>query len=639
MRRASRRVSDIPFDKLPEYINKIADDIKSSYDDPDALLFIIGTITNIGGQAIENTSEDAVLRYREGVTSLIRVLENGAIPEQLRVLVERYALSPIEMYLLLILICSAVGIGAQIDTIGCMQQVLPRDVCNHIEVARMFLPDAKLVASGLVDLHQQNPIKCSDISVSQSVIEPILRKKGYLVSGWDCESQEELFKKLPQIQNKLFECINTVNSIVGADHERFSEHFELKRLVRMFLSSIKPGWKLEKLFDDMHGFSENGILVALLHKAVWGADKIGRRYYMESDNFYTGEWLARAVASNVTEISEIVESFFVPSSGLITKEVIQPVNKNADDMVGADTDSIRNMEFELTDRCLDEIGVERKKTKRIMDGSKVRKPLMKFDHLVLSREIVDALQLVSNQFAHRDVFSKWNIKSTFPYGNAIALLFCGPPGVGKTASAEAVASMLGKHILVADYSKIQSSWVGETEKNITGLFREAQDHDCVLFWDEADAMFYDRDSANRNWEVRHVNVLLQELERFDGVCILSTNRDITLDKALARRISLKLHFEPPTRHQVRQIWEKLLPPGMPLAPDVDLDALSLRRLTGGEIKNVVLNAARRASGQGAGAIVTMADFLWALEMEYHGKGIANNHRCIGFHQTQLLHEY
>jgi len=121
-------------------------------------------------------------------------------------------------------------------------------------------------------------------------------------------------------------------------------------------------------------------------------------------------------------------------------------------------------------------------------------------------------------------------------------------------------------------------------------------------------MFYDRDSAARNWEVRDVNVLLQELERFDGVCILSTNRKVTLDKALARRISMKIEFKAPDGPLSRKIWDKIVPSELPVAEDVDFDELARTSFTGGEIKNIVLNAARTAMRRGADAQVTMDDY-------------------------------
>ena len=190
-----------------------------------------------------------------------------------------------------------------------------------------------------------------------------------------------------------------------------------------------------------------------------------------------------------------------------------------------------------------------------------------------------------------------------PYGSGVTLLFYGPPGTGKTATAEAIAHELGMPLLVADYAKIQNCWVGQTEKNISSTFRKARKHRAVLFWDEADAMFFDRDSASRAWEVRDVNVLLQEIERFEGVCILATNRKATLDKALERRITAKIEFPRPDRLLRESIWKRLLPSGMPLAKDVDITELARKDLSGGEIKNVILNAARAACGRSRKVVV------------------------------------
>ena len=160
------------------------------------------------------------------------------------------------------------------------------------------------------------------------------------------------------------------------------------------------------------------------------------------------------------------------------------------------------------------------------------------------------------------------------------------------------------------------------------IFHKARQAEAVLFWDEADAMFYDRDSARYNWEVRDVNVLLQEIERFEGVCILATNRKSSLDPAFERRISAKVEFPRPDRILRRELWQKLLPKRMPLAEDVDIDRLSSNDLSGGEIKNVILNAARFACGRDDHARVSAFDFERALALEVQDRKTVN--RRIGF---------
>ena len=116
------------------------------------------------------------------------------------------------------------------------------------------------------------------------------------------------------------------------------------------------------------------------------------------------------------------------------------------------------------------------------------------------------------------------------------------------------------------------------------------------------------------------------------MCILATNRTTALDPALERRIAIKVHFDRPDPSQRRRIWEKLLPPKMPLAQDVDLVALSQTDLVGGEIKNVILNAARSALQRAETGPVTHADFCKALQMEREGKWKSDGRSRIGFHR-------
>jgi SpoVK/Ycf46/Vps4 family AAA+-type ATPase len=224
----------------------------------------------------------------------------------------------------------------------------------------------------------------------------------------------------------------------------------------------------------------------------------------------------------------------------------------------------------------------------------------------------------------------WGLASTVPYGRSVSVLFSGPPGVGKTATAEAIAHELGKKILIANYAEIQNCFVGQTEKNIVRFFRNARESDAVLFWDEADSMFFDRDSASRNWEVREVNQLLIELERFEGLCILATNRTVILDKALERRIAIKVEFSPPDASMRKQIWRKLIPRKMPLEKGIDWEHLGGTELTGGEIKNSVVNAARFAVGRGPQGPVTMKDFEKAIAMEVDGRWNESKSSFMGF---------
>jgi SpoVK/Ycf46/Vps4 family AAA+-type ATPase len=293
-----------------------------------------------------------------------------------------------------------------------------------------------------------------------------------------------------------------------------------------------------------------------------------------------------------------------------------------------DEASLMTCEFELTDEFLESIKTKRKRN-RMRESARTPKVTMK--QVVHTEETRAAIQLAITQTQHGAVLmDDWGLAGTVTYGRSVSVLFSGPPGVGKTATAEAIAHELSKKILVANYAEIQNCFVGQTEKNISRFFREARESDAVLFWDEADSMFFDRNSAYRNWEVREVNQLLMELEKFEGLCILATNRTVTLDKALQRRIAIKVEFQPPDADMRMQIWRKLIPKKLPLDKDIDWETLADTELTGGEIKNSVLNASRFALVRGPQGPVTMNDFEKAISLEVDGRWGESRTGVIGF---------
>ena len=288
----------------------------------------------------------------------------------------------------------------------------------------------------------------------------------------------------------------------------------------------------------------------------------------------------------------------------------------------------------MGDKALERLGLERRATPSRTGQSRFVEPRIALEDLALPDKTVQALRLAVAQVRKGDkLFVEWGLGSRIAYGRGVTLLFFGPPGTGKTACAEALAREVGQPLLVADYGRIQNCLVGQTEKNIVRAFQEAKNRNAVLFWDEADAMFFDRDAASRAWEVRDVNVLLQEMERFEGVCVLATNRKVSLDKALERRVSLKVPFERPDLAARRRIWEKLLPPELPLARDVDLDRLAELDLSGGEIKNAVLNAARAVLAREEEGKVALRDLMAAAAQEKQGTWSSDHRRSVGF-ETQ-----
>ncbi|MGZ7080755.1 MAG: ATP-binding protein [Thermoanaerobaculia bacterium] len=219
------------------------------------------------------------------------------------------------------------------------------------------------------------------------------------------------------------------------------------------------------------------------------------------------------------------------------------------------------------------------------------------------RALEEALAQVRN---HALIFTRWGLGERHASGLGLAFNFAGPPGTGKTICAEAIAHSLGMKLLVVDYAEVESMWVGETPKNIVSAFRTATDQRAVLFFDEADAIAARRSAGGSLPYQREanitVNVLLRELEAFNGVVIFATNLAANFDPAFERRIRSHVRFEMPGVDERAAIWRvQIHPSKTPLAKDVDFHQLAEQYpLSGGDIKNAVLKAAASAASEPGG---------------------------------------
>ena len=194
------------------------------------------------------------------------------------------------------------------------------------------------------------------------------------------------------------------------------------------------------------------------------------------------------------------------------------------------------------------------------------------------------------------VLNRWGFGKRLVTGKGITVLFDGPPGTGKTYCAEIIAGELDRALYRINIPEVVSKWVGETEKHIKAIFQQARVSHAMLLFDEADSLFSSRvsetQSATDRYANMEVNLLLQEIERFPGVCILTTNFFGSLDKALVRRIQFRVTFEEPDPEQRAKIWGVLSPEEAPFEKGIDFLALSTRyELTGAMIKNALLRGA------------------------------------------------
>jgi SpoVK/Ycf46/Vps4 family AAA+-type ATPase len=219
-----------------------------------------------------------------------------------------------------------------------------------------------------------------------------------------------------------------------------------------------------------------------------------------------------------------------------------------------------------------------------------------WDDLVLPDDHLRRLREISAHERHRAlVLERWGFARKLPGGKGLGVLFAGPPGTGKTLAASVIAAELGLDLYRIDLSSIVSKWLGETEKHLARVFDEAERGRVALLFDEADALFGKRSDV-RDAHDRYANVetsyLLQRLEAHEGVVILASNFRRNIDEAFVRRLRFIVEFPLPDERERLRIWERMIPPETPRAPDVDLGVLARRfELAGAHIRNVALAAA------------------------------------------------
>ena len=243
--------------------------------------------------------------------------------------------------------------------------------------------------------------------------------------------------------------------------------------------------------------------------------------------------------------------------------------------------------------------------------------------IVLPPDEMRQLQEIVSCVKYRPlVFGDWGFGRKLPLGKGLNALFTGPPGTGKTMAADIMAGELGLDLHKIDLSMVVSKFIGETEKNLNKIFKEAETSNSILFFDEADALFGKR-SEVRDSHDRYANIeiayLLQKMEEYDGIVILATNLRQNLDDAFVRRIHFTVEFPFPEEEYRRRIWEATFPPEAPQDGDTNLDFLARRfKLAGGNIRNIILCAAFFAAEDGR--VIGMEHLIRATKREFQKMG-------------------
>jgi len=326
-------------------------------------------------------------------------------------------------------------------------------------------------------------------------------------------------------------------------------------------------------------------------------------------------------------VSEQVRArtYFYRSSKLVRKGLVRVcATYGASDLT--------DQELQLDRRVLDCIVGLDKESTEVVQGSHLYDPKVDMGTVVLPPGLKEGILNSVSNFDNFQWYRRNNpgIDEAIPYGTGLTLMFCGPSGTGKTMMANAVAAKVGKKLLLVDFPRL-----AQAERNggsndggssrFQSIFREAELSDAIIFFDECEMLFAKRDSGPSQ-----VTELLTELERFDGIVFLATNRPFDLDEAMYRRISEVFEFKPPNHAERLDIWRLLTShASVPCEEDIDWESVALRyEMTGGFIKNAVLAALLVAVGRanhpppdgdgGGDPLVTESDIIDGCKKQMRG---------------------
>ena len=272
---------------------------------------------------------------------------------------------------------------------------------------------------------------------------------------------------------------------------------------------------------------------------------------------------------------------------------------------------------DLLDACRDQ------SNQRLRDLAVKVDSLYTWDDLILPQRNQSLLKQICDQIRQQyKVFNLWGFDKKLSYGKGLSALFSGPPGTGKTMAAQVLANEIQLDLYKVDLSTVISKYIGETEKNLSQIFKEAETSNAILFFDEADAIFGKRTEVNDAHD-RYANIevsyLLQKMEEYNGIVILASNFRVNMDDAFMRRIRFIIEFPFPDEESRLQIWKIHVPEQAPVENDIDYALLAKQfSIAGGNIKNVILNAAFLA-----------AKYDKAISMEHILEGTKHEYEKIG----------
>ncbi len=413
-----------------------------------------------------------------------------------------------------------------------------------------------------------------------------------------------LRSKLSLLENRIKERVETTTSSIMLE-DFFGQNDLNEKEQMIFLALLK-----EEYGGSDESIRDMNSLIALVSADDY--EKIKHRSLLEE----SGNLISNGLIDYdemLTPFGGINRNFFIPESVLY--KISHPVKKEKRqqkiklDMLIAEQDM-----FEL---------IEPKKT---------------LDDVVLNEKTKKTLDLLLQQVDKKvvDRLKKWGIKDK-KKGIDARIIFYGAAGTGKTITALALAKSLKKQVLSFDCSKILSMYVGESEKNVRKIFDEYKElslktkTEPVLLLNEADQFLSNRVSGqisgSDKMHNQMQNIFLEQIEKFDGILVATTNLLDSIDKAFSRRFNYKIEFLKPDEKQRKMLWEKLLPKDLPLEKSFSIDKLSKRALTGGQIEMVIKNTAYKLAIEDE-PVFKIEDFIEEITKEE--KSMFDKEKTVGF---------
>ncbi|MCH2233071.1 MAG: ATP-binding protein [Crocinitomicaceae bacterium] len=241
-----------------------------------------------------------------------------------------------------------------------------------------------------------------------------------------------------------------------------------------------------------------------------------------------------------------------------------------------------------------------------------------WEDLVVNDSVKISLSEIQDWLSYRDVIlDEWELKNSLKRG--YRALFYGPPGTGKTLAATLIGKSCDRSVFRIDLSMVVSKYIGETEKNLAGLFDIAEGKEWILFFDEADSLFGKRTQAkgsNDRYANQEISYLLQRIEDYQGLVILATNLKDNIDEAFGRRFQTTVQFNKPGEKERAKLWDNYIFSKFELDNDVDKSAIiNEYEITGGELINILRFCSIRAAKRNARNL-NNSDILAGIKREY-----------------------